>query len=50
VIAFQDALDVIIYDPAVLQGALKASDELRKYIGKIVFSGTDHERGPDGKE
>jgi putative nucleotidyltransferase with HDIG domain len=55
-ISFEDALETIIrqsgktYDPAVIQGALKASDELREYIGKIVFSGMDHERGPDEKK
>jgi hypothetical protein len=35
----------------VIQAALQASDELREYIGKIVFSGMDHEQvsgfGPD---
>jgi len=56
-VPFEDALEEIvgasgkIYDPAVIQAALRASDELREYIGKIVFSGMDHEQvsgfGPD---
>ena len=56
-VSFEDALEEIvgasgrIYDPEVIQAALRASDEIREYIGKIVFSGMDHEQargfGPD---
>jgi HD-GYP domain-containing protein (c-di-GMP phosphodiesterase class II) len=52
-ISFEGAFEEIIsssgkiYDPAVIQAALKASGELREYIGRIVFSGTDHEHGRD---
>ena len=56
-VSFEEALEVIvrasgkIYDPEVIQAALRASDELREYIGKIMFSGMDHEQahgfGPD---
>ena len=52
-VSFEGAFEEIIsasgkvYDPAVTQAALEVSDELREYIGRIVFSGTDHERGRD---
>ena len=48
-LSFESALDEIsrssgkIFDPAVTQAALKASDELREYVGRIVFSGLEHE-------
>jgi putative nucleotidyltransferase with HDIG domain len=46
---FERALEEIIkssgkiFDPTVLQAALKAADELKEYIGRIVFSGMDLE-------
>ena len=49
-LSFEGALDEIIkasgtiYDPAVIQAALKTSDELKEYIGRIVFSGMDHDQ------
>ncbi len=54
-VSFEDALEEIVrasgrvYDPSVIQAALKASTELKEYIGKIVFSGMDHKQtpGPD---
>jgi putative nucleotidyltransferase with HDIG domain len=45
--SFEAALEEIIkaagkiYDPAVVQAALKASDELKDYIGRIVLNGLD---------
>jgi len=48
----QGALDEIVkesgkvYDPGVMQAALKAADELKEYVGRIVFSGMDHESDP----
>lgn len=50
-LSFEDALEEIIkesgtiYDPSVTQAALKASDELNEYVGRIVFSGTEHDNG-----
>jgi HD-GYP domain-containing protein (c-di-GMP phosphodiesterase class II) len=47
-LGFEAALEEIIrksgtiYDPAVVQSALKASDELKDYVGRIVFSGMEH--------
>ena len=47
-LTFESALEEIIrasgriYDPTVLQAALRASDELKDYVGRIVFSGTKH--------
>jgi len=49
-LTFEAALEEIvkntgtIYDPAVTQAALKASDELKEYVGMIVFNGMDHDR------
>ena len=46
--SFEEVLEEItkaagtIYDPTVVQAALKASDELKEYIGRIVFSGMGH--------
>lgn len=51
-LSFEGALEEIIkssgriFDPAVLQAALKAADELKEYVGRIVFSGRDLERDP----
>jgi cyclic di-GMP phosphodiesterase len=48
-VSFEGAIEEIIkasgkvYDPAVLQAALKASDELKDYVGRIVFSGMEQE-------
>ncbi len=48
---FEDAFDEIIkatgkvYDPAVVQSALKASDELKDFIGRIVIDGMDQRKG-----
>jgi cyclic di-GMP phosphodiesterase len=48
-LSFEGALEEIIkasgkiFDPGVMQAALKASDELKDYVGRIVFSGMDHE-------
>ena len=50
-LSFEAALEEIIresgtiYDPAVVQSALKASAALKDYVGRIVFSGMDH--GPE---
>ena len=47
---FEGALEEIIkasgtiFDPAVVQAALKTSDELKDYVGRIVFNGMDHKR------
>jgi cyclic di-GMP phosphodiesterase len=47
---FEDALEEIIresgtiYDPSVTQAALKASDELKEYVGRVVISGTEHDK------
>jgi putative nucleotidyltransferase with HDIG domain len=44
---FDDAVDIIvresgtIYDPAVVQEALKSSDELREFVGQIVIDTDD---------
>ncbi len=49
---FEEALEIItaasgtLFDPAVVQSFLKASDELKDYIGKIFFSIVE----PPGKE
>jgi len=46
-LSFEETLDEIIkasgkiYDPAVVQAALKSSDELKDYIGRIVIDGTN---------
>lgn len=46
---FEEAFEEIIkssgrvYDPAMIQAALRVADELKDYIGRIVFSGMDHE-------
>jgi putative nucleotidyltransferase with HDIG domain len=46
-LVFEAALEEIIrqsgtiYDPAVVQSALKASDELKDYVGRIVFIGME---------
>src|SRR5512142_2979742 len=46
---FEEAFEEIIkssgkvYDPAMIQAALGVADELKDYIGRIVFSGTEHE-------
>ncbi len=46
---FEEALEVIIkssgtiYDPSVIQAALKVSNELKDYIGRIVFSSMGNE-------
>jgi cyclic di-GMP phosphodiesterase len=43
-LSFEDAMDEIarssgiIFDPAVMQAALTVSDELREYVGRIVFN------------
>ncbi len=43
-LTFEEALEVIIkssgavYDPSVIQAVLTVSDELKEYIGRIVFS------------
>jgi len=48
-LTFEGALEEIIrasgriYDPSVLQAALSASDELKDYVGQIVFDGMDHQ-------
>ncbi len=48
-VSFEAAIDEImpasarIFDPNVVEAFLKASDELREYIGKIVFDETDLE-------
>lgn len=55
-LSFEEALEEIIktsgkiYDPGVVQAALKAAEELKEYVGRIVFSGTDHGQGagPEG--
>lgn len=45
--SFEEAMEEIIkasgkiYDPSVVQAALKASDELKEYIGRIVISSMD---------
>jgi putative nucleotidyltransferase with HDIG domain len=52
-LSFERALEEIIkssgkiFDPAVLQAALKAADELKEYIGRIVFSGMDLQHDPE---
>jgi len=44
---FQDAVETIVgesgtvYDPSVVQQALKASDELKAYVGQIVIDSND---------
>ena len=46
--SFEEAFEEIIkatgtiFDPTVVQAALKASVELKEYIGRIVFNGMDH--------
>ncbi len=46
---FEEALEVIIkssgriYDPSVIQAALKVANELKDYIGRIVLTGTNRE-------
>ncbi len=51
-LSFEGALEEIIkssgriFDPAVLQAALKAAGELKEYVGKIVFSVRDTEHYP----
>jgi response regulator RpfG family c-di-GMP phosphodiesterase len=46
---FEEAFEEIIkssgrvYDPAMIQAALRVADELKDYIGRIVISGMDHE-------
>jgi response regulator RpfG family c-di-GMP phosphodiesterase len=51
-LTFEGAFDEIvrasgtIYDPAVIQASLQASDELREYIGKVVFDGMDLDHDP----
>lgn len=51
-LSFEGAQDEIIkaarstYDPQVVEASLKASDELKEYIGKVVFDGMDLERDP----
>jgi putative nucleotidyltransferase with HDIG domain len=57
-LSFEGALDEIVkesgrvFDPGVVQAALKAADELKEYVGRIVFSGMAHESdlliGSDG--
>jgi len=48
---FEGALDEIaqasgkIFDPNVIQAALMAADELKEYVGRIVFSSVDLEGG-----
>jgi len=50
---FEAALDEIVreagtvYDPAVVQSALKAADELKEYVGRIVIDSTDRGGGPN---
>jgi len=52
-LSFEEALEEIIresgtvYDPSVIQAALRATDELKEYVGRIVFSGMDHDHGQD---
>ncbi len=47
-LSFEAALETImkesgtIYDPDVLQSLLRAADELKEYVGKIVFDGMGH--------
>ncbi len=49
-LSFENALEEIIkaggtiFDPTVIQAALKASVELKEYVGRIVFNGMDHNR------
>jgi len=51
--SFEEAFDEIIkatgkiYDPAVVQSALKAADELKDYLGRIVIDGVN--QGNDSK-
>lgn len=46
---FEEALEEIIkssgriYDPSVIQAALKVADELKEYIGRIVFTSLSRE-------
>jgi HD-GYP domain-containing protein (c-di-GMP phosphodiesterase class II) len=52
-VPFEAAIDEIlsasgkIFDPAAVEAFLKASDELKDYIGRIVFSGMDLDRNPN---
>jgi cyclic di-GMP phosphodiesterase len=52
-LSFEEALEEIIgesgtvYDPSVIQAALRASDELKEYVGRIVFNGMDHDHSQD---
>jgi putative nucleotidyltransferase with HDIG domain len=54
-LSFEGALEELVsasgkvFDPAVVQAALKSSDELREYIGRIVFSGMEHEHNETGR-
>ncbi|HUI46131.1 MAG TPA: HD-GYP domain-containing protein [Nitrospirota bacterium] len=49
-LSFEASLEEIIresgtvFDPSVIQAALRASDELKEYVGRIVFSGMAHDR------
>jgi cyclic di-GMP phosphodiesterase len=48
-LVFEDAQEEIrkasgkLYDPAVLESFFKASDELKEYVGRVVFNGMDLE-------
>ncbi len=50
-LSFEEALEEIIrsagrvYDPAVVQAALKAADELKEYVGRIVIDGINMKHG-----
>jgi putative nucleotidyltransferase with HDIG domain len=50
-LSFEAALEEIIkesgriFDPSVVQAALKTADELKDYVGRIVFNGMDHMSG-----
>jgi putative nucleotidyltransferase with HDIG domain len=53
---YDGAVDLIVreagtvYDPAVVQQALKASDELRAYVGRIVIDGRYPAAGDDAPD
>ncbi len=57
-VTFENAIEEILpasgklFDPAVVEAFLKASDELKDYIGRIIFHGADlnHDRMPDVEE
>jgi putative nucleotidyltransferase with HDIG domain len=51
-LSFEDAQEEIrkdsgtIFDPAVIEAFFMAEEELRSYIGKIIFDGMDHAHAP----